>query len=54
VYVTLERERRQLEAAGPLVPRVIAASPDHGALALEPVHGLRLDSLDGFQLAGAL
>jgi aminoglycoside phosphotransferase len=49
-----EYERRQLAAAGPLVPRVIATSPEHGALALEPIPGARLDSLRGAELAHGL
>jgi aminoglycoside phosphotransferase len=48
------RERQQLEAAAPLVPRVIGASAADGALAVEPVEGRRLDSLRGADLADAL
>jgi aminoglycoside phosphotransferase len=54
VHAAVERERRWLEAAGPLVPRVIAAAPDHNAIALAPVQGRRLDSLRGRDLADAL
>jgi aminoglycoside phosphotransferase len=49
-----ELERRRLEAAGPLAPRVLGASAEYGALALEPLDGRRLDSLRGGELAGAL
>jgi aminoglycoside phosphotransferase len=49
-----EHERRQLAAAGPLVPRVLATSAEHGALALEPIPGARLDSLRGAELAHGL
>jgi aminoglycoside phosphotransferase len=49
-----ERERRQLEVARPLVPRILAASTERGALAIEPVEGRRLDTLRGADLAHAL
>jgi aminoglycoside phosphotransferase len=53
-----ERERRGLEAlaADPRlrVPKVLASAPEHGALALEPLPGRRLDELHGAELAGAL
>ena len=49
-----EHERRQLAAAGSLVPRVLATSAEHGALVLEPVPGARLDSLRGAELVHGL
>jgi aminoglycoside phosphotransferase len=49
-----EHERRQLEAAGPLAPRVIGSSTAHGALALAPLEGRRLDTLRGADLAAGL
>jgi aminoglycoside phosphotransferase len=49
-----ERERDRLAAAGPLAPPVIAISPEHGALALAPVDGCRLDTLRGRALQTAL
>ena len=47
-------ERRHLEAAGPLAPRVLGSSAEYGALALEPVAGRRVDSLRGAELAAGL
>jgi len=52
VHDGAEGERRRLEAAAPLAPQVLAAG--HGALALAPVPGRRLDTLRGADLAGAL
>jgi aminoglycoside phosphotransferase len=52
VHADAEQERQRLEAAGPLAPKTIATS--HGALALEPVEGRRLDTLRAADLARAL
>lgn len=47
-------ERRYLEAAGSLAPRVLGSSAEYGALAIEPLAGCRLDSLHGAEFAAAL
>ena len=44
-------ERRHLEAAGRLAPRVLGSSVEWGALALEPLAGRRIDTLHGTELA---
>jgi len=44
-------ERRHLEAAGRLAPRVLGSSVEWGALALEPLAGRRIDTLHGAELA---
>jgi hypothetical protein len=49
-----EHERRHLEAAGSLAPRVLASSYEYGALALEPLAGRRIDGLRGGELAAGL
>jgi aminoglycoside phosphotransferase len=47
-------ERRHLEAAGALAPRVLGSSDEWGAIALEPLAGHRVDSLEGAELAAGL
>jgi aminoglycoside phosphotransferase len=49
-----ERERERLAAAGRLAPPVIATSREHGALAVAPVAGRRLDTLRGPALRDGL